>query len=66
MNLFKHSVFVAAVLGLCAAGAALAQPTFQSASPTAGTATSEKANAQADKAMYQAKVQGKNRVVSAE
>ncbi len=54
MNLFKHSVFVAAVLGLCAAGAALAQPTFQSASPTAGTATSEKANAQADKAMYQA------------
>jgi len=54
MNLFKHSVLVAAVLGLCASGATRAQPTFQSASPTACTATSEKANAQADKGMYQA------------
>jgi len=60
MNLFKHSVLVAAVLGLCASGATRAQPTFQSASPTAGTATSEKANANADKAMYQVKESGKN------
>lgn len=52
MNLSTHSVLMAAVL--CFAGAAAAQPTFQSASPTAGTATSEKANATADKAMYQA------------
>lgn len=52
MNLFRHGAFSAAVL--CACGAAIAQPTFQSASPTAGTATSEKANANADKAMYQA------------
>ena len=63
MNLFKHSVLLAAVLGVCVSGAARAQPTFQSASPTAGTATSEKANAQADKAMYQAKREGRNRVV---
>ncbi len=34
------------------AGAAFAQPRFESAAPTAGTATSEKANAMADKAMY--------------
>jgi hypothetical protein len=54
MNLLKHSVLVAAVLGLCVSGATRAQPTFQSASPTAGTSTSEKANANADKAMYQA------------
>jgi hypothetical protein len=54
MNLLKHSVLFAAVLGLCVSGAARAQPTFQSASPTAGTSTSEKANANADKAMYQA------------
>ena len=52
MNLIKHGVLMAAALILC--GAAIAQPTFQSASPTAGTATSEKANANADKAMYQA------------
>jgi hypothetical protein len=54
MSLLKHGVLFAALLSLCAAGAAQAQPTFQSASPTAGTATSEKANATADKAMYQA------------
>ena len=54
MNLFKHSALFAAVLGLCVSGATRAQPTFQNASPTAGTSTSEKANAQADKAMYQA------------
>jgi hypothetical protein len=54
MNLFKHSVLLAAVVGLFVPGATCAQPSFQSASPTAGTATSEKANAGADKAMYQA------------
>jgi hypothetical protein len=54
MNLFKHGVIPAAVLAFCVGGAAQAQPTFQSASPTAGTGTSEKANANADKAMYQA------------
>jgi hypothetical protein len=54
MNLFKHGVIPAAVLAFCVGGAAQAQPTFQSASPTAGTSTSEKANANADKAMYQA------------
>jgi len=53
MNLFNHGMTSAAVLALCVGGAALAQPTFQSASPTAGTSTSEKANANADKAMYQ-------------
>jgi hypothetical protein len=54
MNLIKYGMTSAAVLALCAGSAALAQPTFQSASPTAGTSTSEKANANADKAMYQA------------
>jgi len=54
MNLFNYGMTSAAVLALCVGGAALAQPTFQSASPTAGTSTSEKANANADKAMYQA------------
>ena len=52
MNLFEQGTFMAAILCVC--GAAGAQPTFQSASPTAGTSTSEKANANADKAMYQA------------
>jgi hypothetical protein len=53
MNLFKQGALLAAVLGLLVTGLAHAQPSFQSASPTAGTATSEKANAGADKAMYQ-------------
>ena len=38
--------------GLALAGTAAAQPSFESASPTAGTSTSQKANATADKAMY--------------
>ena len=57
MNLVKHGITPAAALALMLlgiGGAAQAQPTFQSASPTAGTSTSEKANAGADKAMYQA------------
>jgi hypothetical protein len=37
----------------CAAFGALAQPTFGNASPTAGSSTSEKANAAADQAIYQ-------------
>jgi hypothetical protein len=36
------------------AGLSSAQPTFESASPTAGTSTSDKANEGADKAMYKA------------
>ena len=36
----------------CAISAAFAQPTFESASPTAGSSTSQKANEGADKAMY--------------
>jgi hypothetical protein len=37
---------------LALAGAAQAQPRFESASPTAGSTTSQQANATADKAMY--------------
>jgi hypothetical protein len=54
MKLLKHGITPAMFLAFCVGGAAQAQPTFQSASPTAGTSTSEKANAGADKAMYQA------------
>ena len=54
MNPIRYGITSAAVIALCVGGAAQAQPTFQSASPTAGTSTSEKANANADKAMYQA------------
>jgi len=43
---------VALACGLALAGTAPAQPSFESASPTAGTSTSQKANATADKAMY--------------
>jgi hypothetical protein len=39
---------------VCAAPLAFAQPTFESASPTAGGSTSQKANDSADKAMYKA------------
>jgi hypothetical protein len=39
-------------LALGLAGAACAQPRFESASPTAGTTTSQQANAMADKGMY--------------
>ena len=43
---------LALACGLALAGAAAAQPSFESASPTAGSATSQKANAGADRAMY--------------
>jgi hypothetical protein len=43
---------LALACGLALAGTATAQPTFESASPTAGTSTSQKANATTDKAMY--------------
>jgi len=50
----KHctSLIIGLVGSLVLAGPAIAQPTFQSASPTAGTATSERANEMADKGMY--------------
>jgi hypothetical protein len=43
---------IALACGAALVGVAHAQPRFESASPTAGTSTSEKANATADKAMY--------------
>ena len=43
---------VALACALAWAGSAVAQPSFESASPTAGTATSQQANAAADRAMY--------------
>jgi hypothetical protein len=47
------SIIVAAAFVLTAAGGqALAQPTFGNPSPTAGTETSQKANAAADVAAY--------------
>jgi curli biogenesis system outer membrane secretion channel CsgG len=54
MYALRKALIPAALVALCVAGAAQAQPTFQSASPTAGTSTSQKANTGADKAMYQA------------
>jgi hypothetical protein len=51
LNIVRTSCAALAITAALA-GAALAQPRFESASPTAGTATSEKANATADKAMY--------------
>ncbi len=54
MKLHTQGLVPAAIVALCVGGVAHAQPTFQSASPTAGTATSERANSMADKAMYQA------------
>ncbi|MCU0898208.1 MAG: hypothetical protein MUC55_11995 [Burkholderiales bacterium] len=54
MYALRQALIPAALVALCVAGTAQAQPTFQSASPTAGTSTSQKANAGADKAMYQA------------
>ncbi|MCC6610113.1 MAG: hypothetical protein IT515_10660 [Burkholderiales bacterium] len=52
MDTLRGSLIISLVAGLSLAGAAGAQPTFESASPTAGTATSERANAMADKSMY--------------
>ena len=49
MNRFKHALSLALVL---LAGAAGAQPTFESPSPTQGSSTSQKANEMADKGMY--------------
>jgi hypothetical protein len=43
---------VLAALTLAFAGPALAQPTFESVSPTAGSSTSQRANEMADKGMY--------------
>jgi hypothetical protein len=52
MNNLRGSLIISFVAGLSLAGVVGAQPTFQSASPTAGTATSERANEMADKGMY--------------
>lgn len=49
MNRFKHALPLALAL---LAGAAAAQPTFESPSPTQGSSTSQKANEMADKGMY--------------
>jgi hypothetical protein len=46
------SLIIGLVGSLVITGSAIAQPTFESASPTAGTSTSERANAMADKGMY--------------
>ena len=54
MNAHTQALVSAALVALCASAAVNAQPTFQSASPTAGSSTSQAANANADKAMYQA------------
>ena len=54
MNAHTQALVSAALVALCASAAVHAQPTFQSASPTAGSSTSQTANANADKAMYQA------------
>ncbi len=52
VRLFKSALVVAAV-ALCGLGSqVLAQPTFGNPSPTAGTSTSDKANAAADAAAY--------------
>jgi hypothetical protein len=57
MNTSRHLLRNSALFAMALAGAlpmAIAQPTFESASPTAGTSTSDKANEGADKAMYKA------------
>src|SRR5215470_8217463 len=55
--MFKHSLnFIRAAFGvslLAGATVAVAQPTFGNPSPTAGSSTSQKANASADQALYQ-------------
>jgi hypothetical protein len=52
MNKTCGSLIIGIVGSLALAGSAIAQPTFESASPTAGTSTSERANEMADKGMY--------------
>jgi hypothetical protein len=49
---FRSEVFVALFSIALSPGAALAQPVFGNPSPTAGTETSQKANAAAEQAMY--------------
>ncbi|MGA8053540.1 MAG: hypothetical protein WCA12_06715 [Burkholderiales bacterium] len=52
-SILRVSLLALFACGFALTGVVRAQPTFQSASPTAGTSTSEKANAMADRAMYQ-------------
>ncbi|MDP3287011.1 MAG: hypothetical protein Q8M64_01775 [Methyloversatilis sp.] len=52
-RMLRHRVALAVALA-CIGAPAVAQPTFESASPTAGTSTSDRANESADKAMYKA------------
>ncbi len=52
MDRICGSLIIGIFGSLVLTGAAIAQPTFESASPTAGTSTSERANAMADKGMY--------------
>src|SRR6266446_2399742 len=52
-DLFKQIAIGAAfALGIAGGGDVVAQPTFGNPSPTAGTSTSDKANAAADAAAY--------------
>jgi hypothetical protein len=52
MDKICGSLIIGLVGSLALAGSAIAQPKFESASPTAGTGTSERANEMADKGMY--------------
>jgi curli biogenesis system outer membrane secretion channel CsgG len=52
MKTVPQALLLAFTFALVLAGAAYAQPRFESASPTAGSTTSQQANATADKAMY--------------
>jgi hypothetical protein len=54
MNRFALSQLALGVAIAAGASLAVAQPAFQSASPTAGGTTSQQANATADKTLYQA------------
>jgi hypothetical protein len=49
---FQGAVIAATLALVCASGGVLAQPVFGNPSPTAGTSTSQKANAAADQAAY--------------
>ena len=49
----KRSTIALAIGSVLTISTALAQPSFSNPSPTAGSGTSEKANAMADKAVYQ-------------
>jgi hypothetical protein len=52
MDKMCGSLIMGLLGSLALAGSAVAQPKFESASPTAGTSTSERANEMADKGMY--------------